>query len=183
MSLRLALVAALSTVNAWRLAPGVPGATARERVRVAALGAGGLVVLGALVGAGSGPVLGAASLTGPTARIAAGVAVTVVAVRDLLSRPPSPEPALAGDAAAVVPVLFPHLATPGLVLLMVSVGHDRGVAVVAGLAVAAGASLVVVAALPAGWVSTRWWRAVGSLVSASAVLAGVGVTVSGVLDI
>ncbi|RMH67012.1 MAG: hypothetical protein D6683_18160 [Actinomyces sp.] len=183
MSLRLALVAVLTGVNAWRLAPGVPGADAVERIRRSVLGGAVFVAVAALVAGVSGPLLDAVSVTAPTARIAAGVALAVVAVRDLVTAPPSPEPSLAGDGAALVPLVFPYLANPGIVLLLLSVGHDRGVAAAAALALAAGASLVAVAPVAPSRVTSRWWRAVGVVPTAVAVAAAVAVTVDGVLDI
>ncbi|MCX7622126.1 MAG: hypothetical protein N2037_15005, partial [Acidimicrobiales bacterium] len=69
-------------------------------------------------------------VSGPAARIAAGIVVGVAALADLFRRPPSPEPAQPGWGAALVPVAVPLVARPALLVLAVSAGADRGAGVV-----------------------------------------------------
>ena len=79
----------------------------------------GFVAIGvrlALVGVSavvSGPLLDLVDVTGPSARIAAGIALLVVCAKDVFAPPPTAEPALAGWRAGLVPLAFPVVFSPG----------------------------------------------------------------------
>lgn len=184
MSFAVALVAAIATVNPLRLWSGLPGGQRRERVELAGLGAVTVVAALTFVAAASGPLLDALDISHPTARIAAGVAIVVIGVRDAFSPPATAEPSLPGRRAAVVPVALPHLFTPGLTLLALSAAADRGVGqavLVMGLAT----GLVVLAALwpaPTG-AAARASRAGHVLTAGLAIALGGSLMLDGVLDI
>jgi small neutral amino acid transporter SnatA (MarC family) len=176
MSLALLAVAAVTTVNPFRLWP------ALER-RTAPLGA--LLVLGALVplAAFADPLLDLLDISDPTARMAAGMVVVVTGAFALLTPPPSPDPALAGWGRAVVPIAFPLLFTPGLAMLAVSASVDRSaptalVALALALVTVPGTALV----RPTG-VQDRVMTGAAQLAAGGAIVAGFGLVMDGVFDI
>ncbi|HEY8525236.1 MAG TPA: hypothetical protein VIL48_09745 [Acidimicrobiales bacterium] len=145
------LIVLVAAVNPFRLAPGVPQGerTARQAIRVAALGG----TLGAALAVGlsltSGPLLDVLDVSRPALRIAAGV-VAVLAGALALSTPAAPaEPALPGGRAALVPVAVPLVASPAVVLLALSAHADRGADVVAAGTLAGVAVLVALVAVRA----------------------------------
>ncbi len=103
---------------------------------------------------------------------------------DLFRRPPSPEPALDGWGAALIPVAIPLVARPALLVLALGAGVDSGVPVTFG-------AMVVGVATLAGLAS--WWppdaprgRALrwGSRLLAAVLIAcGVLLLIDGVLDV
>lgn len=136
MTLTLLVVAMLAAANPARAVAARP-ADAPRQTAVIAIGATlGLVLVGAVV---SGPFLDLIDVSGPNARIAAGVALLVVALKDVFVAPPSPDPALAGLRGGLVPLAFPVVFSPALALLAVAGASERGVGVAvlaAGLALA-----------------------------------------------
>ena len=113
--------------------------------------AGRCARVGAALAAGllAGPLLDALDVSAPAARIGVGIVGGVAGLVRMVRRPPSPEPALAGRKAAIVPVAVPLFATPAALLLAIGAGADLGLAVIAVAAVVAIAVLVAVtAALP-----------------------------------
>ena len=88
------------------------GGRARGRARLAAVG-------GAVGGADrrrraavGDLLLDAVDVSSAAFRLAAGIVAVLTGAADLLRRPPSPEPALAGRRAALVPVAIPLVARP-----------------------------------------------------------------------
>ncbi len=124
MTLTLLILAMTAAANPFRAVAARP--TDTTTATVAAATATTLVLVG-LCAAGSGPFLDLIDLSGPSARIAAGIALLVVALRDVFLAPPSPSPAPAGPVAGVVPLAFPVVFTPALALLAVAGGAERGV--------------------------------------------------------
>ncbi|MDW3218327.1 MAG: hypothetical protein R8F63_06910 [Acidimicrobiales bacterium] len=96
----------------------------------------------------SGPLLELLGVTGATSRIAAGIAVLAVAIKDIVVQPPSAEPSLPGRRAGVIPLAFPVLFTPAVAMLAVAGASDRGVVVATGAAVPA--LVLVTGAIVAG---------------------------------
>lgn len=181
MNLALAIVAAVVAANPFRVGSALPQ---RDRWPVATVG--GLVALAGLVVAAavSPPILDGLDVTAPTARIGAGAALIVVGIRAVLARPPGPEPSLPGRRAGLVPLAFPVLLDPGLVLLIAAVSADRG----AGPAVLVAAVALVVAvaiggALGGAATGSPWIRIGHGAVGTVAVAIGVAVTISGVLGL
>jgi len=179
----LALVLAL---NPARAAFGIPraGRPSRAVVRLAAAGgaAGGLI---ALVVAGlADPLLEALDVSEPSFRTAAGIVAVVAGAADLLRRPPSPEPSLAGRGAALIPVAAPLVARPALVVLALGAGADHDLLVSAG-ALAVGVALLtaVTAAGPTEGPAGRALRWAARLLAAGLVACGVVLTLDGVQDV
>jgi small neutral amino acid transporter SnatA (MarC family) len=178
--------ALLLALNPARAAFAVPrvGRTSREADELAALGglAGGLAVCAA---AAAGPyLLDLLDVSDPSFRIAAGVVALLTGAADLFRRPPSPEPALEGRRAALVPVAIPAVARPALLVMALGAGADSGVLLTAG-AMAAGVALLtgVVASSRAEGPRERTLRWAVRLLAALLVACGVLLAVDGVLDV
>ena len=56
-------------------------------------------------------------------------AIVLMSLRDLLGPPLTPTPSLSGALAGLVPIAFPAMFTPALVLLSIAAAHERGVPV------------------------------------------------------
>jgi small neutral amino acid transporter SnatA (MarC family) len=189
MTLPLFLVAAVCAVNAPRARTVLPP---DDRVRLAGLGAAlTLVVLAVLALVGE-PLLDGASISAPTARIACGLLLVAVGILAFGSPGPDPEPSLPGRRAALVPVAFPTLLTPGLGVLAVVGAVDHDVPTAVGLLALALATVPLVAALPVSTqlsprtgrpVSDRVLDGVARLLAAVLVVAGLAVLFDGVFDI
>jgi small neutral amino acid transporter SnatA (MarC family) len=140
----------LLALNPARAAFGVPraGRTPRAVAELAAGGgiAGALAVCAvALLG---DPLLDALDVSEPSFRIAAGVVAALAGAIDLFRRPPSPEPALEGWGAALVPVAIPLVARPALLVLALGAGADSGVLVSVGAMAVGVVALTPLAAGP-----------------------------------
>jgi len=173
-------------INPARAAFGIPraGRSQRAVAELAALGGliGGLAAFAAAVA--GGPLLEALDVTEPSFRIAAGLVAVLVGAADLFRRPPSPEPALPGWRAALVPVAVPVVARPGLLVLALGAGADRG----SGVGAVAIALAVVLLAALAAWAPThgpggRVLRWASRLLAAALVACGVVLAVDGVYDV
>lgn len=181
----MAAVAAVVTVNPLRVWPGAPGRSRCRRLGCAAGGALAVLAAALAISGLSGPLLDALGISAPTARIAAGTALIVVGVRDMVVGPARVEPALPGWKAAIVPVAVPHLFGPGLAVLAVSAGADlgsvrTGAAVGAALAVTA---MLMAQPLPQSQAGARAVQAGQALTGAAAVLVGAALAVDGIFDI
>jgi multiple antibiotic resistance protein len=179
----IALVVAL---NPARAVFGIPraGRSQRAVTELAALGGliGGLAAVAAAVA--GGPLLEALDVSEPSFRIAAGLVAVLVGAADLFRRPPSPEPALPGWRAALVPVAVPVVARPGLLVLSLGAGADRGIGV--GAVAIALAVLVLVALAtwcPPHGPGGRVLRWASRVLAAALVACGVVLGVDGVLDV
>jgi small neutral amino acid transporter SnatA (MarC family) len=162
-------------------------AFALPRTRVAGVAAAGGAIGGLAVcatAAVGGPLLDALDVSDSSFRIAAGIVAAVAGAADLFRRPPSPEPALAGWRAALVPVAVPVVARPALVVLALGAGADGGVLVTAG-AMAIGAALLVALGVgrPMHGARGRVLRWAGRLLAAGLVACGVILAIDGVLDV
>jgi small neutral amino acid transporter SnatA (MarC family) len=181
----VALVAAL---NPFRAALGVPR---REGDRSGGRAAAGLAALGGAAGAvgvlvvalAGDPLLDLLNVSDTSARIAVGTVAAIVGGADLVRRPPSAEPALAGWGAALVPVTVPLVLRPALILAGVGAHADRGAGVVV-IALAVGvAGLAAAATAPTAGASGRALRWASRLTAAALVAASVLLVVDGVLDV
>lgn len=180
MSLALLALAALCAVNPARVRSALPR---EETVRVGALGAGlawlALVPLVVLADA----VLDAAQVAASTLRMAAGIVLVLQGGWVMVTRPPRPEPALPGRRAALVPVAFPVLLTPGLGVLTVSGALDRAAPVVLAVIAGALATVAVVGGVRASALSPRVLDGLGRVTAAVLVVAGLGLLMNGLFDI
>jgi small neutral amino acid transporter SnatA (MarC family) len=173
-------------LNPARAAFGVPraGRSAQEVIEVAAIGGaiGGLAVCAAA--ALGDPLLGLLDVSDPSFRTAAGILAGLAGAIDLFRRPPSPEPALPGRRAALVPVAIPVVARPALLVVALGAGADEGV-LVSAAAIAAGVALLVgvVAAVPTEGPRGRVLRWASRLLAAALVAGGVLLTVDGVMAV
>ena len=175
----LALLLALNPARAVFAIPRGSG----EAARLAAVGGaiGALIVAVALVVGDL--VLDAADVSASAFRLAAGIVAALTGAADLLRRPPSPEPALPGRRAALVPVAIPIVARPALVVLALAAGADD--AVLAGI-VALVVSVALLTALTTastdgpGGRTLRWGSRV---LAAGLIVAGAVLGVDGVLGV
>ena len=165
MTITLLILGFVAAANPSRVAAAAPERPSRDLLVTFGATFLGATFVTALLG---GPLLDLIDITGPSARIAAGIALLVVALKDVILRPPQPEPALAGSKAGVVPLAFPVAFTPAVALLSIAGAADRGVAVAVGTAVAA---VVIVAAVILGPKALRSRVAVSTLGAAGAGIA------------
>jgi small neutral amino acid transporter SnatA (MarC family) len=179
-------IAIVLALNPARAVFGVPraGRPRRTSVRLAAGGGAIGAVLACAAAALADPLLDVLDVSDPSFRIAAGTVAGVAGLADMLTRPPSPEPALPGWRAAIVPVAVPLVARPALLMVALGAGADRGVPVVAG-AVATGVAVLVAlaAASPTDGANGRVLRWAGRLAAAGLVACAVALTVDGILDV
>jgi len=178
-----ALVLALNPVRA---AFGVPRAGRSPRTVVGVVAVGGAIgALGVCAAtAVGGPLLEALNVSEPSFRIAAGIVAGVAGVADLFRRPPSPEPALAGWHAALVPVAIPVVARPALLVMALGAGADRGVVVSAGAMLIGVSGLTwLTAGPPTQGPRSRVLRWGSRLLAAALVACGVLLAVDGVLAV
>ncbi len=175
MSLALFLLAAVCAVNPYR------SCTATSDARIAALGAA--LTLGALApfAAFAVPLLDLVSISPPTARIACGLLLVATGVLAFGTPGPDPQPALEGWKAAIVPVAFPTLLTPGLAMLTVVGSVDRSAPIALGIVAVALVTVPIVVALPRR--NERVLNGLGRFTAAVLVVAGVGLLFDGVFDI
>jgi small neutral amino acid transporter SnatA (MarC family) len=181
--LALAVLAAVLVVNAPRVRAALPD---DDRLAVGALGAAVSLAALAVVAGLADPVADGLHLTASTIRMGVGAVLVLQGAAALLLSPPSAEPRLPGRAAALVPVAFPVLLTPGLGLLGLSMSLDRSAPVAVAVLAGALATVVVVAGLGSGRsgsVRPRMLRATGALLGAGLVLAGVALVIDGLFDL
>jgi small neutral amino acid transporter SnatA (MarC family) len=178
MSLAFLVVAFVAAVNPCRARLGFDGPWP-PLVLGSALAA---LAAAALAAVGEG-VLDALDVSPESFRLAAGFVLVVEGARTLAWPRPATERGLPGPCAAVVPVAFPILLQPGLVVLALATGGDEVVGrAIAGLAVALGVAAAA-GAIRGGA------RAEGLLVAGSRLLgsieltAGVALAVDAVRDV
>jgi small neutral amino acid transporter SnatA (MarC family) len=178
--------ALLLALNPARAAFAVPRAE-RSRpaaVELAALGGAAGAALVCLAAAAGAPLLDALDVSDPSFRFAAGVLAVLLGAVDVFRRPPAPEPALAGRRAALIPVAIPAVARPGLLVLALGAGADRGVLVsVAAMAVGVALLTALVARAPTEGPGGRALRWGSRLLAAGLVACGALLTIDGVLDV
>ena len=176
------IVFLLAAFNPARLAAALPASGRRTAAAVAAaFGLGAVIVAAAL----SEPLLDAIDVSASTFRIAAGVVVAMGGLVRLADALPRPEPGIGGWRAGIVPLAFPLLLAPDLVLLAISLGADEGVAPVA-VGGAIGAAAVVAAAWvprPLGPRARFAGAGAARMLAAVLVVAGVALAVDGVQDL
>jgi small neutral amino acid transporter SnatA (MarC family) len=176
----------LLALNPARAAFGVPrsGRSPRAVAEVAAIGGvvGALAVCAAaLVG---DPLLEALDVSESSFRIAAGIVAALAGAIDLFRRPPSPEPALGGLRAALVPVAVPLVARPALLVLALGAGADVGaLAAVGAMAVGVAVLTAAAAACPPDGAGGRVLRWAGRLLATALVACGVVLAIDGILAV
>jgi len=174
MSSTLIALAAVCAANPFRVGACAPESAVARRQAVVVATAFTLfaVALSALL---SDPILDLLNVSGSSSRIAAGAAVLIVGIRDLFAQPPSPEPALAGLLAGIVPMAFPSLFTPALAILAVSAGAERGAVTAIGII---GTAILSVGLIVVANVRGTHWRA--AAVGSAGVVFGTLLALNGV---
>ncbi|HEY8059044.1 MAG TPA: hypothetical protein VID94_09840 [Acidimicrobiales bacterium] len=178
MTLALFVLAAVCAVNAPRCH------TVVRLWALAAVGAGLTFVVLLPLAVFADPLLDAVGISAATARLATGLLLLATGLLNFGWPRPEPVPALPGRRAALVPVAFPTLLTPGLALLAVVASADRGAPtslVVMALALATLPALIALG--PGGPTRDRVIDGLARLLSGLLVLAGFGLLMDGVFDI
>src|SRR5262245_4656539 len=182
----LLVVALVAAVNPARAAFGVPRQDRSTPGPPSLAALGGLIALaGVLLAAVLGAwFFDAIGISDPALRIAAGIVGGVGGILALVRRPPSPEPALPGWRAALVPIAVPLLASPAVVMLAVSAFADRGALLVAGaLAIAVVALIALVASVRPDGSSGRILRWIGALTGALLVVSATLLVLNGLFSV
>lgn len=144
---------------------------------VLALGAGA-----ALAGAG-GAVLAALEISPESFRLAAAAVLTLEGARALLAGRPPTAPALPGLRAALVPVAFPLLLQPGVVVLALAAGGDEVSGLAAGALAVALLLAVGTGSLPSGPRAEALFTAGGRLLGAFEIVVGAALAVDALRDV
>jgi hypothetical protein len=113
-------------------------------------------------------------------RVAAGLVLVGAVVRDVVRRPPDPDPALAGWGAAIVPVAVPFVVRPEIGVLAISVGAVEGTWVVLAASAALVGLMGLAASTPAGKLPTHITRWASWLSTTLVAVVGVALTVEGI---
>jgi hypothetical protein len=122
------------------------------------------------------PLLDALDVSPESFRLAAGLVLAVEGARALVWPRPADEPELPGLAAALVPVAFPLLLQPGVIVLALAAGaEDVAASGIGALAVA----LLLAAALPARALLPAGARVLGAL----EIVAGAALAVAAIADV
>ncbi len=171
------VLALFAAVNPLAVAVALWPRERRSTMAVAALIALAITIVGAAV---SGPILDALDVTPGTFRVAAAVVLGLAGGRWLIAGASSvaTEGPAGGAGRVAVPLLFPVLVTPQLVMVSMSTGADHGVAIVA-----AGAAVSLAVAWVAAIAGKRHqvgWTAGVRLVAALAVAVALALAVDGV---
>jgi small neutral amino acid transporter SnatA (MarC family) len=173
-------------LNPARAAFGVPRAGRSPKTAAGLAAAGGLIggLAVCAAAAAADPLLDALDVSEPSFRTAAGIVAILAGAADLFRRPPSPEPALAGRRAALVPVAIPLVARPAVLVVALGAGADQDVLLSAG---AMGLGVALLIGFTAAWdtegAKGRALRWAGRVLGAGLVACGVLLTIDGVLDV
>lgn len=178
MSFAFLLFALVAAVNPCRVRLVLP-----ERRSAVALGA--LLALGsaAAVAAVGGAFLDALDISPETFRLAAGVVLALEGARVLVLARPTEEPRLGGLAAALVPVAFPLLLTPGVVVLALAAGGDEVAAEAVGGLALAFALVLLATFFPRSERADAILAAGGRVLGAAEIAAGIALAVDALRDV
>jgi small neutral amino acid transporter SnatA (MarC family) len=176
-SFALVLIA-VAVVNPPRLALRLGSHDRSKRFRSARIGVacagGGVLGLAAV----AHPLIDTLDVSPETFQIAAGLVITVVAVVDVVWPDRRPEQLVGGWRDGLVPVAYPLLLSPGLVLFSLTTAVDRGVWVTVGIGAVGLVGGLVASALSRER-HTLWVAAVRLIASALVVL-GVAMVMDGI---
>ncbi len=178
MSFGFLLVAFVAALNPCRARLVLP-----ERRAAVALGALIALGTGAALAAVGGVFLDWLDVSPESFRLAAALVLGLEGARALLVARPAAEPELAGLGAALVPVAFPLLLTPGVVALAIAAGGDGVEAAAIGALAAALLLVLLTAALPRGTRADALLAAGGRLLGATEIAAGIALAVEALRDV
>ncbi|MDY7103965.1 MAG: hypothetical protein S0880_22505 [Actinomycetota bacterium] len=158
------------------------GRARRDRLRAASVGAALAAVVYLALALAAMPVLDALRISGPNARIAAGLVAVLVGALTLPASEPDELGGASGLRVVLVPVLFPMLVRAEVAVLVLSASADHGIGpTVLAVAVGLGAFVAWLAA------NHRIARAVSTgtsrVLALVAVAGGVDLLIDGVLAI
>jgi small neutral amino acid transporter SnatA (MarC family) len=178
LSFAFLLFALVAAVNPCRVRLVLP-----ERRPAVALGA--LLALGsaAAVAAVGGAFLDSLDISPETFRLAAAVVLSLEGARALVLPRPAQEPRLGGLAAALVPVAFPLLLTPGAVVLALAAGGDEVAAEAVGALALAFALVLLATFVPRGERADALLAAGGRILGAAEIAAGIALAVDALRDV
>jgi small neutral amino acid transporter SnatA (MarC family) len=173
--LLLAFVAAANPCRASLVLPPQPPA----------LAVGALVALGtcAALAASGGVVLDALDVSPESFRLATALVLGLEGVRALLLPRPPTEPELPGLGAALVPIAFPLLLQPGVVMLALAAGADDVAGRAVGALAAAFGMVVLTGAVRVEERGGALLAAGGRLIGALELAVGVALAVDAVRDV
>ena len=162
----------------------MPGAP-RSPDRRAAVALGALLALAAVaaVAALGGALLDALDISPESFRLGAALVLALEGARALVFGRPGAEPELAGLQAAVVPVAFPLLLTPGVVALAIAAGGDDVEAEAVGALALALALVLAVTLVRRDPRHDALLAAGGRLLGALEIAAGVALAVGAIRDV
>jgi small neutral amino acid transporter SnatA (MarC family) len=151
-------------------------------VRVKAAREGALLTCACVIGlaAASGPLLDAFEVAPETFQIAAAMVIIAAGIVTF-ALPPRRSESLASARAAFVPVAYPILLSPAVVLLTISIGSTQGVLFAFGCLVTS-LVLVIGAARPQR-IGPGMWAAAARLTSAASVVLSVALLIDGLRTI
>ena len=178
MSFAFLLFALVAAVNPCRVRLALP-----ERREAVALGALLALASAAAVAAVGGAFLDALDISPESFRLAAAVVLTLEGARALVLPRPGAEPELAGLGAAIVPVAFPLLLTPGVVALALAAGGDEIAAEAAGALALAFGCVVLASVVARGDRADAVLAAGGRLLGAAEIAAGIALAVDALHDV
>lgn len=178
MSFAFLLLALVASANPCRVRLVLP-----ERRAAVALGA--LIALGSAAGVAAvgGAFLDALDITPETFRLAAAVVLALEGARALVLARPAREPELDGLGAALVPVAFPLLLTPGVVMLALTAGADEIVGEAVAALVLTFALVLATTLIPRGARADALLAAGGRLLGAVEIAAGIALAVDSLHDV
>jgi len=184
VTLALFVLAALCAVNAPRSRGALP--VTDERGPVATIGGALTLLVLVPVAAFADPLLDLVDISPATARIATGLLLVVTGILLVGWPMPRPEPSLPGRRAALVPVAFPTLLTPGLALLVLTAAADHTAVVslvVLAVALATVPAIAMIPARPPDSTQHRVLDGSARVLAGVLVLAGFGLLFDGVFDV
>jgi small neutral amino acid transporter SnatA (MarC family) len=178
VSFAFLVFALVGAVNPCRVRLALP-----ERREAVALGA--LLALGsaAAVAAVGAAFLDALDISPESFRLAAAVVLALEGARALVLPRPGAEPELAGLGAAIVPVAFPLLLTPGVVALALAAGGDEIAAEAAGALALAFGCVLAATLVPRSGRADALLAAGGRLLGAAEIVAGIALAVDALHDV
>jgi small neutral amino acid transporter SnatA (MarC family) len=178
MSFAFLLFALVAAVNPCRVRLALP-----QRREAVALGA--LLALGsaAAIAAVGGALLDALDISPESFRLAVAIVLALEGARALVLSRPGAEPELGGLGAALVPVAFPLLLTPGVVALALAAGGDEIAAEAVGALALAFGCVLAATLVPRGDRADTLLAAGGRLLGAAEIVAGIALAVDALHDV
>ena len=171
MSVWLLLLGFVGSVNPCRTRLALPG----NRIAVL-LGACVALAAAAVLAAAGGALLDRLDVSPESFRLAAGLVLAVEGARALVWPRPAAEPELPGLRAALVPVAFPLLLQPGVVVLVLAAGGED---VERRALVALAVALALVVVVP----QSRLLPAGARMLGAVEIVAGAAIALAAISDV